>query len=49
MAHLVENHAGIGAFLPHLVAAPASVLPNWAAEFERCAPNLKVGVDTLVV
>lgn len=25
-----------------LCPAPASVLPNWVAEFERCAPDLKV-------
>ncbi len=28
---------------PYLIAAPASVLQNWAAEFARWAPSVKVG------
>jgi hypothetical protein len=39
VAYLVESRGSQG---PFLVAAPASVLPNWAAEFKRWAPDLKV-------
>ena len=28
---------------PFLIAAPASVLPNWEREFDAWAPDLKVG------
>jgi SNF2 family DNA or RNA helicase len=39
VTYLVESRGNQG---PYLIAAPASVLPNWAAEFERWAPDLKV-------
>lgn len=39
VCHLVETQ---GASPPFLIAAPASVLPNWAAELARWAPSLKV-------
>ncbi|KAL6750744.1 SNF2 family N-terminal domain-containing protein, partial [Haematococcus lacustris] len=42
VAHLVEQGQAGGR--PFLVAAPASVLPNWVAEFKRWAPGLKVVV-----
>lgn len=38
ICHLVETQGGA----PFLIAAPASVLPNWAAELARWAPALKV-------
>lgn len=38
MCHLVER----GQPGPFLIAAPASVLSNWAAECARWAPGLKV-------
>eukprot|EP00983_Pelagomonas_calceolata_P021048 661583-Pelagomonas_calceolata.AAC.4 len=49
LAHLVEKNKGREASLPHLVAAPASILPNWVAEFERCAPDLKVCLTIIVM
>ena len=39
VCHLVETR---GASPPFLIAAPASVLPNWAAELARWAPGLRV-------
>jgi SNF2 family DNA or RNA helicase len=39
ICHLVEAR---GAAPPFLIAAPASVLPNWAAELARWAPRLRV-------
>lgn len=42
ICHLAETHTGPGAPPPFLIAAPASVLPNWAAELARWAPGLRV-------
>lgn len=39
MCHLIATQ---GAGPPFLIAAPASVLPNWAAELARWAPKLRV-------
>jgi SNF2 family DNA or RNA helicase len=39
ICHMVHAH---GAAPPFLIAAPASVLPNWAAELARWAPRLRV-------
>ena len=39
LAYLVEVQHVKG---PFLVAAPASVLPNWAAEFAAWAPALRI-------
>ncbi|GBF90068.1 hypothetical protein Rsub_02776 [Raphidocelis subcapitata] len=42
ICHLAETHTGPGLPPPFLIAAPASVLPNWAAELARWAPGLRV-------
>lgn len=39
MCHLIETK---GKGPPFLIAAPASVLPNWGAELARWAPSLRV-------
>lgn len=39
ICHLIESR---GEGQPFLIAAPASVLPNWASELARWAPGLKV-------
>ena len=41
LAYLAESRAITG---PFLVAAPASVLPNWEAEFRAWAPALRLTV-----
>ena len=42
LAHILLERESMPNMGPVLVIAPTSVLPNWRAEIERFAPNLKV-------
>lgn len=49
--HLVGEAQAAGGRQPRpfLIAAPASVLPNWEAELARWAPSLKASASLLLV